>query len=142
MTVNGRDTLLSGFNSGGIKNVGSITVPVTLKAGPNTVRFSNATANLPDLDAVSIDLNRQVTSVATAYLRAPGMPALQVRVENDLLEIRTGGQVLQGGIFDASGRLVRKVNRKKIALHSLSSGVYRLVLRSSGGMAIRQFLKW
>jgi hypothetical protein len=140
MTVNGRDTLLTGLNSGSFDTVDSVMVTVNLNAGLNAIRFSNAGAELPDIDAITIDLNRVVTS-ARVGRRHSGVSGLEMLVKNDLLEIRTGSQTLQGGIFNVSGRLVRTVTGKSTLLHSLSPGVYRISVRTSGAAATLQFIK-
>lgn len=58
LTVNGINTLLTNLNSGNNTTTGHITCPVRLKKGYNTIRLSNATSPLPDIDKIQLDLNR------------------------------------------------------------------------------------
>jgi hypothetical protein len=57
LTVNGTDTLLTNLNSGGSKIIGKQTYPVLLNKGFNTIRITNATQPLPDIDKIQLDLN-------------------------------------------------------------------------------------
>jgi len=58
LSINGKDTLLTKLNSGGINKISNITFPVKLKKGINTIRFSNATSKLPVMDKIHLNLNR------------------------------------------------------------------------------------
>jgi hypothetical protein len=66
MSVNGKDTLLTGLNSGGNMALKSTSYTVKLNAGYNTIRFSNATGSLPDFDKIQIGLNPVVNGAAPA----------------------------------------------------------------------------
>jgi hypothetical protein len=57
-TVNGIDTVIKDFNSGGTSTIGTKTFSVKLKARYNTIRISNATGKLPDIDKIQLDLNK------------------------------------------------------------------------------------
>jgi hypothetical protein len=77
MSVNGKDALLSGLNSGGNTLLKSASYSVNLNAGYNTIRFSNATGSLPDLDKIQIGLNSVVSpwdgiAIATSYALGDG----------------------------------------------------------------------
>jgi len=58
LSINGKDTLLTKLNSGGINLIRKFTFPVKLNKGINTIRFSNETSKLPDLDKIHLNLNR------------------------------------------------------------------------------------
>jgi Alpha galactosidase A/Alpha galactosidase C-terminal beta sandwich domain len=64
MSVNGKDTLLTGLNSGGNTILKSTSYSVKLNKGYNTIRFSNATGSLPDFDKIQIGLNAVVNGTA------------------------------------------------------------------------------
>jgi len=64
MSINGKDTLLTGLNSGGNMLLKSTSYTVKLNKGYNTIRFSNATGKLPDLDKIQISLNPIVNGTA------------------------------------------------------------------------------
>jgi len=57
-TINGIDTVIKEFNSGGALSIGTKTFSVKLKAGNNTIRISNAKGKLPDIDKIQLDLNK------------------------------------------------------------------------------------
>ncbi len=57
LSVNGADTLLTNLNSGGPEIIGMHTYSVFLNKGFNTIRFTNATQPLPDIDKIQLDLN-------------------------------------------------------------------------------------
>ena len=59
LSVNGKDTLLTNLNSGGIESISNITYAVKLNKGVNTIRFSNALSKLPDFDKIQLNLNRE-----------------------------------------------------------------------------------
>jgi len=58
LSINGKDTLLTKLNSGGINLIRKFTFPVKLNKGINTIRLSNETSKLPDLDKIHLNLNR------------------------------------------------------------------------------------
>jgi len=57
LTVNGVTTNLTDLTSGDDKKVAIVTVPVNLKKGYNTIRLSNATAAMPDVDKIVLNVN-------------------------------------------------------------------------------------
>ncbi|MBQ8051903.1 MAG: alpha-galactosidase [Bacteroidaceae bacterium] len=57
LTVNGeRVQNLTGLNSGGWSTVGTRSVNIRLKAGMNTIALSNASAWMPDMDYIRLEL--------------------------------------------------------------------------------------
>jgi hypothetical protein len=59
ISINGQTKLLSNMNSGGWSTVRNMTIPVWLKKGYNTIRFSNSTGWLPDIDKIRLALNNR-----------------------------------------------------------------------------------
>ncbi len=56
VTVNGAaPTRLTGLNSGSPSRVRTVTVPIGLKAGVNTIRLSNPAGWAPDIDYIELD---------------------------------------------------------------------------------------
>jgi len=62
ISVNGKDTVLTNMNSGSLNAIANFTFPIKLTRGYNTVRISNATAMLPDIDKIQLNLNPVVKS--------------------------------------------------------------------------------
>jgi len=60
ISVNGKDTVLTDLNSGRLNAIANLTIPINLTKGYNTVRISNATAMLPDIDKIQLNLNTAV----------------------------------------------------------------------------------
>ncbi len=63
LSVNGLDTLVKDMNSGSVSTLNSRTITVELNKGYNTIRISNATGWLPDIDKIQLDLNKYETSI-------------------------------------------------------------------------------
>jgi len=57
VSINGKDTLLTNLNSGGSSIISNIIFSVKLNSGNNTIRISNTSGSLPDLDNIQLDLN-------------------------------------------------------------------------------------
>ncbi len=142
MTVNGQDSVLTGLNSGSFTKRDSVIVPVTLKAGLNKIRFSNTTGYLPDIDAIRINLNDGVVSIAGSNVNISEKAYLQMQLKNEVLEIKTNGIVLGGGIYNASGKLLQIVGCNVTSMRSLRPGVYYIKVNTSCGIVTKQFIKW
>ena len=54
INVNGVDTVLSNLNSGSFGTIKDVTLNVALNEGYNTIRISNATGWMPDIDKIQI----------------------------------------------------------------------------------------
>ena len=57
VSINGKDTLLTNLKPGGPKTIMNCSLTVKLNKGYNTIRISNPTASLPDIDKIQLDLN-------------------------------------------------------------------------------------
>jgi len=57
ISINGKDTVLTDLNSGSSNTISNCTFPIKLIKGYNTIRISNATAKLPDIDKIQLNLN-------------------------------------------------------------------------------------
>ena len=57
ISINGKDTLVTNLNSGGKENIQAKTIAIQLIKGYNTIRITNATSALPDIDKIQLDLN-------------------------------------------------------------------------------------
>lgn len=101
LTVNGEQTKsLTSLNSGGFDRVAKKTTTIHLEAGVNTIRLANATAWMPDIDCITLEL-----------LEADGIETDTPAAQND------------NTIYDLSGRKVNQrqspkgiyiINHKKI----------------------------
>jgi len=60
ISINGKDTVLTDLNSGSSNTISNYTFPIKLIKGYNTIRISNATARLPDIDKIQLNLNQVV----------------------------------------------------------------------------------
>jgi len=58
MNVNGKDTLLTDFKPGNIETIRKCMYSVKLNKGNNTIRFTNSTEALPDIDMIQLELNK------------------------------------------------------------------------------------
>ena len=90
LTVNGEQTKnLTSLNSGGFDRVAKKTTNIHLDAGVNTIRLTNATAWMPDIDCMTLEL-----------LEADGIDTTVPTAQNN-----------DATIYDMSGR---KVNRRQL----------------------------
>ena len=61
VSVNDRDTLMRNLNSGSFTKIDSVVFSANLKKGLNTVRLSNSSGYMPDIDVLRINLNSGAT---------------------------------------------------------------------------------
>jgi hypothetical protein len=124
MTVNGKDTLLTGLNSGGWSTIRTNTYKVSLKKGYNTIRFSNATAWLPDFDKIQLDLNKNNTQTVL-HEAANNKFRIYPNPCSDYLEIGSESPIKQINIFSLVGSLLIKSGAEsRVNTTSLSAGQY------------------
>ncbi len=100
LTVNGEQTKsLTSLNSGGFNRVAKKTVNIQLNAGMNTIRLTNTTAWLPDIDCMTLEL-----------LEADNVPTVTPITQSD-----------DATVYDLSGR---KVSQDRASAHQLPAGIY------------------
>jgi len=68
MNINGKDTLLTDFKTGGIETIRKCTYSVKLNKGNNTIRFTNSKEALPDIDKIQLELNKPTLAERTKKL--------------------------------------------------------------------------
>jgi hypothetical protein len=141
MSVNGKDTLLSNLNSGSYTKPDSVTIPVALKAGPNTIRFSNTTAFAPDLDAIRVDVNSVSTAIAPPSRDRAANLNLRLLQADGNMEVRGDAPLQSLLVYDRSGSLVARADGASISLRNLKPGTYSLKAISTEGFEIRSFAK-
>lgn len=101
--VNGEKVTTYMANSGGYNRVGSVTIPVTLKKGVNTVRFSNPEYFMPDIDYFDLK-----------FIQAGGIDgvAADMNVNNDVYNLKgvkmKNEDNLPSGIYIVGGKKVAK----------------------------------
>ena len=108
LTVNGEQAKnLTSLNSGGFNRVGKKTATIQLNAGTNTIRLTNTTAWMPDIDCMTLEL-----------LEADGINDVQMNKE----DLRTENE--DDAAYDLSGRPVRSdrtkgliIKNNKLQLH-------------------------
>jgi hypothetical protein len=119
-----------------------VTVPVLLKAGLNAIRFANATAPLPDMDAIRIDLN---AAPAPVGLAAPlSRDAAGVRLlprGRDGLLLETDVEFSDLRILDLSGKELWTGSDKRIPTGFLRPGLYLLAIRAHQGAFVKEFTR-
>lgn len=140
LTVNEYDTVLTGLNSGDFSQVDSVVVPVNLNAGLNTIRFSNATGYLPDIDAIRLNVNDVVNTITPEGMESSRKRLVQVRVMEGFLDIHTGGVEIDGYIYDVSGKVLQTVTRNHVSTRFLQPGAYILSVRTPQGRVLKPFV--
>jgi hypothetical protein len=124
MTVNGKDTVLTNLNSGGWTTLKTNSYSLALKKGYNTIRFANATAWLPDLDKIQIDLNKYpviINGLKKNYISD------HVRIYpnpcNSMLKIESDYSISKIDIVTIDGKSVISTKEKLIDVSTLKSGL-------------------
>jgi len=140
MTVNGKDTVLTGLNSGSWTALKTNTYTVSLKKGYNIIRFANATAWLPDFDKIQLDLNKNVnftgiSSIETQSIKIHPNPC------NNRVQIETDQELKQVDIYSFTGNLVATYFHPSIDVSNLKSGVYLFKVTTDRGSIFQQVIK-
>jgi hypothetical protein len=140
MTINGKDTLLSNLNSGSWTTLKSSSYSVGLKKGNNTIRFSNSTGFMPDIDKIHIDVNKyristSLTEVKTSSIKIHPNPS------SGLLQIDSIQPIKQVQIYSMTGTLLRTCYKSSINIADLVSGQYLLKITTSQGSIFQKILK-
>lgn len=141
LSVNAKDTLLSKLNSGGWSTIKKSTFAIRLNTGYNTIRFSNATGWMPDLDKIQLDLNKFDTTFSSTYV----LPGLPIKVYpnpcNSFLHIDSESPVIQADIYSMTGCLLKKYGALNISVDDLSTGTYLLKVVTEKGKETRLVIK-
>jgi len=66
ISVNGKDTVVSNFNSGSGTTFKNLSFSVSLNKGSNTIRMSNASGWVPDIDKITVDVTKNVADVSVS----------------------------------------------------------------------------
>jgi len=140
ISINGKDTLLTNLNSGGWSTVKNSTYPVTLVKGDNTIRISNSTEWLPDLDKIQLDLNKTeintgVSKVACRSVNIYPNPC------TSFFRIKSESPVTKVEIYSIAGCLLRSYFKSNIPVSDLKSGLYLLKISTEQGAFIQQIIK-
>jgi hypothetical protein len=88
--------------TGSFQNPGSVTLSLPLKAGSNTIEFSDASAYAPDFEAVTVPT--AATSASSTYLAASSANTLAGGAVVQSCSACTGGEKV-GYVGDGSGTL-------------------------------------
>lgn len=142
LSVNGKDTLLNSLNSGSFTKRDSVTVSVALKAGLNSIKFSNATAFMPDFDAIRVDVNSGISSTTPAAIGRIWGDELRLEPHGPSeLWIRTEAPVLGVVVGDASGRVLWSGSSARIPTHNLPTGTYLVRVRTTQADQTKTFTR-
>jgi hypothetical protein len=140
VSVNGVvDTTLTGLNSGSYTKLDSVTFPVTLNSGKNVIKFSYASAYMPDFDKIMVDVNSGTVGFSTNTLI--DRCRLNILVAGNNLVIETEGEVLHAYIYDMAGHACKCSERKIIPIRQLKSGIYSVKVITTKGTSSKAFVK-
>lgn len=138
LSVNGKDTLLTGLNSGGWAVKKDKTLPIRLIKGINTIRMSNATGWMPDLDNISINLR---SGVKTSVQHVEKTSTVFVNSENKLTIHTSCIPATKNSveIFTQSGQLIhyaRLEGEVTTIENKLNPGVYLVRIQENASKVI------
>ncbi|HEY2577703.1 MAG TPA: CBM35 domain-containing protein [Streptosporangiaceae bacterium] len=124
ITVNGTVAQTLTFTpTGSFQNPGSVTVSLPLKAGANTVGFSDSSGFAPDFDAIAVP--SAATTSSTGYLAASASNTLAGGAVVQSCSACTGGQKV--GFIGEGGTLT--IN----GVSANAAGVYPMLIEYSDG---------
>jgi hypothetical protein len=137
--VNGHDTTITGLNSGSFSTIDSVTFPVSLQSGRNVIRILNASAYLPDIDKIRVDVNSGTSGIATPCFS--DQCRLKIAIGGNRLTIQTDGEVLHVYIYDMAGHMSLSADRKVVSLKQLKPGAYLVKAITTKGPVVKTFIK-
>jgi hypothetical protein len=141
MTVNGKDTVLTALNSNSWATSKTSTYRIAVKQGYNTIRFANATAWMPDMDKIQLDLNKYyvgtgLKTVANKKVSIHPNPCI------DFLNIDSESPIKQVNIFSLTGSLsMTSTGESHIYVSLLKSGFYIAKVTTTEGTFTEKFIK-
>ncbi|MDP4271293.1 MAG: T9SS type A sorting domain-containing protein [Bacteroidota bacterium] len=139
-TINGKDTLVTNLNSGGWSTLKNVSFPVNLKNGYNTIRISNSTGWLPDIDKIQLNLNQYEIAAGLSVLKKQS-----VRIHPNpckaTVQIETDSPLKSVEFFSMSGALVKKSNLATIYVSGLKPGNYIVKVTTDNEQSTQQLVK-
>lgn len=124
-----------------IKRLSTITFPVKLIKGYNTIRIANSTGWLPDIDKIELDLNRYDTTLSNKGK----VSTLPIRIYPNpcqaYLQIDSKSPVKQVDIYSLTGTLLKQYTVAEISTDDLAPGTYILKVITDSRTIIQQFCK-
>jgi hypothetical protein len=126
LSVNGIDTLLTNMNSGGWTTINDCTVNVKLNKGYNSIRLSNSTDWLPDIDKIQIDLDKNSTSNINTIDSSNFFIKVYPNPCSSFLQIDTELPIKHVDIFSLSGVMLNRFYQSRFSVNNLDSGMYIL----------------
>ncbi len=95
LTVNGEQSKsLTSLNSGGFDRVGKKSATIRLEAGVNTIRLTNATAWMPDIDCITLELieadDISFTTASTSVTGIYSLSGVRVAATDDTSHLPEG----------------------------------------------------
>jgi hypothetical protein len=139
-SINGKDTTLTGLNSGSWTALKEVTFPVILKGGYNIIRISNATGWLPDIDKIHLDLNKYET---TSGIQNP--VDLSVRIHPNpcsiILMIDADSPIKDVSIMSIAGKESLWFTGCQSDISRLTPGIYFAKVNTGKGYSVLRFIK-
>jgi hypothetical protein len=139
-TINGKDTLVTLLNSGGWSTLKTRSFPVNLKSGWNTIRISNATGWMPDIDKIQLDLNKSFVPVNLSSVELKPV-RLHPNPTTNMLQIESEKPVKQVDIYSMSGKKMLHSNQSRFSVSSLTPGTYLAKISTQNGLVNVEFIK-
>ncbi len=139
-SINGKDTLVTMLNSGGWSTLKNRSFPVNLKSGWNTIRISNATSWLPDLDKIQLDLNKSFSPVSLKQTTKKWV-TLQPNPTGYTLQVLSDSPIKQVDIYSISGVKRLHSDKSVFSVSNLGAGTYVAQVMTESGLVSLEFIK-
>lgn len=102
LSVNGVAQNLTNLNSGGWSTKKDHVLKVNLKSGYNTIRLSNTTGWTPDIDKISLDLNKNLTDITVVASADKTTATLGETITLSATASVVGGTISKVDFFDGT----------------------------------------
>lgn len=127
ISVNGKDTTVSNFKSGSSTVFKNLSIPVSLNKGSNTIRFSNATSWMPDLDKITVDVAKNIADVSVSMVTDKPVYLLAETITLDATASISGGTIAKIEFYNGTTKLGEDATAPySYSVANAAAGTYKL----------------
>lgn len=140
ISINGQDTPLTNLNSGGWSTLMDITISVSLNQGYNTIRISNATGWLPDIDKIQLNLSGSTASVDKQNILDQSIKIYPNPAKSSI-QIASISPVRMVEVYSLWGNLIEQYDQSPISIIDYAKGAYVIKVKTDNTLFNQLFVK-
>ncbi len=129
LSINGRDTLLQNLNSGNWSTIKKLSFPVQLIKGNNTIRLSNPSDWMPDIDKIHLNLNEGTASFSKKS-QVDQKIGVYPNPADTFIQVVSSSPVESIELYSSKGQLLGKYQQTQIQTSHLRKGSYLLKVKT------------